>query len=181
MEDVVNAVFTKRDQQILYKQILDNNLLKDLKNCINSKKFKDNTTRLSSRYIMNDDMDNDILNELKKTIKIVLSNYFIFDIGGIRIYKQEFGEIKPHIDVSSDGKSTYTLLIYMTDNFEGGELHLKCKRTDEEKGSEEPEKHHYLYTIKPKAGYGIVFNKNILHWSPEIYGTKEIILIDLII
>lgn len=183
MEDQSNSIFTKREQQVFYKQILDQYTLDELMTELDTNKFKPNHTSLAKRYRLEQDkISLELLNTIKKNIKITLSNYFNdFEIGYIRFYKQEFGETKKHTDVSLDGKSNYTLLIYLSDDFEGGGLELKCKRTQEEidNNPEYKDKKHIKFTITPKSGYGLVFDKSILHWAPEVYGCKTSMLVDL--
>jgi hypothetical protein len=183
MEDIDNCVFIKRDQQIFYKQILNTYILNELKKELHSEQnnFKNNDTNLATRKKLIDNcINSNILDEIKETIQTVLKNYFQkLEINDIRFYKQTYGETKKHIDKSLDGKSNYTLLVYLSDDFEGGELILKCKRTDEEMEASEKDKKHLQFTIKPKQGYGIIFDKNIPHWSPEVYGCKELMLVDL--
>ncbi len=183
MEDIDNCIFVKRDQQVFYKQILNTYILNELKGELNMKQnnFRDNDTNLATRKRLIDNcINSDIINEVKETIQTVLKDYFQkLEINDIKFYKQMFGETKKHIDKSLDGKSNYTLLVYLSDEFEGGELILKCKRTIKEIKESEKDKKHLQFIIKPKQGYGIIFDKNILHWSPEVYGCKEIILVDL--
>ena len=75
------------------------------------------------------------------------------------------------------------MLIYLSDDFEGGGLELKCKRTQAEINSqvEYKNKKHIKFSITPKAGYGLAFDKNILHWASEVYGCKKSMLVDLYI
>lgn len=96
---------------------------------------------------------------IKANIIVGLSGYFTdIEIGHIRFYRQEFGSTKKHVDVSIDGKSNYTLLVYLSDDFEGGGLELKHRRTQQEIDSEPnyKDKKHAHYVINPREGYGII-------------------------
>lgn len=183
MEDQLNSVFAKRKQQIFYKQILDQYLLEDINTEIDKLHFKTQDTNLAKRYRLEQtEISAELLKNIKENIKVTLSDYFNeMEIGYIRFYRQEFGETKKHIDVSIDGKSNYTLLIYLSDDFEGGGLELKCKRTQEEIDNcpDYKDKKHIKFSITPKNGHGLVFDKNILHWASEVYGCKKSMLVDL--
>lgn len=109
-----------------------------------------------------------------------------------RFYNHQYGAIKPHYDVNHDGVSTHTLLIYLTDDFEGGRLIIKTKRPDEERLiiktkhpdeerllSSQPNHYHKVFTITPKIGYGVIFKKNNLHWADDCIGDKNFLLIHM--
>jgi hypothetical protein len=66
----------------------------------------------------------------------------------------------------------------LTDDFDDGKLSIKMKRTEEElQGSD---KLHKVFTIMPIVGYGVIFNKDLLHWASEVYtGSKNICIIHL--
>lgn len=184
MEDIENNIFVKRDEFLLYKSIMDQYTLDNLKtelvsmnnhysSTFGSLAFRD---KLDESYI-----SSELLNDIKKCIMVTLSGYFYYiQINNIRFYKQTYGNTKPHYDSALDGVSNYTLLIYLTDDFEGGELVLKCKMTEEEMNANEYKKY-IQYTFKPKIGYGILFDKRIFHWANEVYGTKSIMLVDILI
>jgi predicted 2-oxoglutarate/Fe(II)-dependent dioxygenase YbiX len=160
----------KNSTKMFYKKILDIDLLNRINTSLQNCKYTDNSSNVAKRMIAREEyVEHDTIIELKRTIITFFSDYFVFDIGHIRFYKQQFGEIKKHTDASLDNKSNYTLLIYLTDEFDGGELFLHNKETSED------------HLVKPEKGYGILFDKNTLHWSPEVYGEKNILMIDLII
>jgi hypothetical protein len=80
---------------------------------------------------------------------------------------------------SHDGLCNYTLIIYLTDDFDDGALSIKMKRTKEELKID-PNMKHKVFTIKPIVGYGVIFNKELLHWASEVYmGSKNICIIHL--
>src|SRR5580658_7059127 len=125
---------------ILYKQFLNLDIVNEIKQWIDENK----TGNLHGLIGHRDKLDN-IPMKFKESITEVLNQtlgtqYPDLKIGYMRIYVQQFGSIKPHTDISSDGKSNVTCLIYLTDGYEGGELNIKVKRTDL---SIEPEKKHF--------------------------------------
>ena len=188
MEDIDHLVFhNEPSQQIFYKPLLSSEEVLDFRNCF-VKRF-DQISSVSgglatgNRKRLEIDLQEDVMSDIRERIVTVLRDYFpdIQLASTARMYSQDFGGIKPHRDASLDGASSYTLLIYMSDNFDGGKLSLKLKRTDEEKSLLEPSKHHKVFTFTPKMGYGIIFRKNILHWAEEVLeGDKMIILFDII-
>ena len=113
---------------------------------------------------------------------MVLSDYFP-DLRldpNARFYSHQFGSVKPHKDGNHDGLCNYTLLIYLSDEFEGGKLSIKMKRSMEEMREAEPDKKHKVFTFNPMMGYGVVFSKDLLHWADELFeGEKNILLIHL--
>lgn len=94
------------------------------------------------------------------------------------LYTQHCGGIRPHKDASLDGRSNYTLLVYMEDEYDGGQTNLKVKRTQYDIEMDgQPDKLHKVMEITPKIGYGLIFNKSILHFAKEVYGKKTILLL----
>ncbi len=88
------------------------------------------------------------------------------------------GNTRPHKDGNHDGVSNYTILLYLTDDFDDGKLSIKLKRSDAERLADEPHKYHKVFTIIPKKGYGVIFNKRLTHWANDIYeGHKNFIII----
>lgn len=96
-----------------------------------------------------------------------------------RFYSHLYGSVKPHTDVNHDNKSNYTILIYLTDDFVGGQLSIKTKRPDEERLLSEPDKYHKVFTITPKIGYGVIFKKDLIHYAQECFGSKNFLLIHM--
>jgi hypothetical protein len=89
----------------------------------------------------------------------------------MRIYYSDFGEVKPHKDVTIKDNYNYTLLIYLSDNFDGGKITVKVP-------IEEIKKHYYV-TPEPRKCYGILFPKDCIHYTDELYtGGKYILLLD---
>jgi len=177
MEDIDNCVFAKSAQQIFYKKVLDTYTLHDLQEELgsNNVNFKNNDTNLATRKRLQSNVVNEeIIDEVKERIQTVLRDYFhMVEIMDIKFYRQVLGETKKHIDKSLDGKSNYTLLVYLSDDFDGGELILKCKRTDEEMEELEKDKKHIQFTIKPKEGYGIIFDKTYYIGHPKYMAVRN--------
>lgn len=113
---------------------------------------------------------------------IVLKDYFsdlIIDPNA-RFYSHQIGGIKPHTDSNHDNICNYTMLLYLTDDFDDGKLSIKTKRSEAEKLLEEPDKHHRVFTFTPKQGYAVIFSKSLLHWANNVYeGQKNFLLIHL--
>ena len=164
----------------LYKNVFSYNMINELNMELDSAMYTEYMYDLAPRNkLEGNSISIPMQNKIKKYIRLALSEYVnIISISNIRFYSQSYGSTKAHYDVPLDGKSTHTLLIYLTDTFEGGELTLKCKiPKDGMKNSNE----FILHVIKPKVGHGVLFNKNIFHWANEVYGTKSIMMIDLFI
>lgn len=80
---------------------------------------------------------------------------------GIRRYNESEG-MGPHPDRVEDGKDTYTISVYLDDDYEGGELAVVQDGVDA--------------TIKAKAGSIVVFPSGYLHESKVLTrGRKTII------
>lgn len=84
----------------------------------------------------------------------------------IRLYEQDYGIIGPHKDVSTDPNYMHTMLIYLTDKFEGSSLSIEMNDC--------------IVTPKPQKCYGIVFPKGVTHYTTEcLVGQKIILLLDV--
>ena len=84
----------------------------------------------------------------------------------MRIYLSNFGTIQPHYDVPMCYDDTHTCLIYLTDDFIGGNLTIEY---DNKKN-----------TYIPKKMNGVIFPKYVMHYTDElIKGEKIILLLDL--
>lgn len=185
MEDQLNNVFKKEEKQILYKQILPDTECDEINSYLECNDLY--KTHIGTSLVTGHRVFIDInLKELpyafiSDRLLATLSNYCDLEIDpNARLYSHVYGGIKPHTDKSRDGFSTHTLLIYLTDNFDDGKLSIKTKRSVEEKLEYENNKHHKVFTFVPKKGYGILFDKNLLHWASEVYtGSKNFLLISL--
>jgi hypothetical protein len=111
-----------------------------------------------------------VLKELPPPImEAIQSSFeFAFDVDNIRIYHSNYGTVKPHRDVPTNPKFTYTCLIYLTDDFYGGRLTVQQKEEDE------------YAAFEPIVGYGVVFSKDRVHFTDEqLGGDKMIMIIDV--
>jgi hypothetical protein len=101
--------------------------------------------------------------ELKNNIEKLFTDIKICPL--VRIYRQEYGKIKRHNDSSAFNMANTTCIIYLNDNYEGGELYLEL---DDK-----------IHKIIPKIGYGLFFSKNIYHYANEVYSSKELLILDI--
>lgn len=103
---------------------------------------------------------------------------FIPNTSNIRIYQSNYGTVKSHKDVAIDQRDTHTCLIYLTEDFHGGNLFLDmplCKEI-----SDMEEQQYSVEMITPHIGYGIIFDKNTTHYNNELlFGDKIILLLDI--
>ncbi len=88
----------------------------------------------------------------------------------LRCYEYKAGQrFKPHKDGAfyrnSREKSFYTYMVYLNEEFEGGETTFLV----------EPE-----VRIKPKTGHGLIFQHKIIHEGSEVFsGVKYVVRTDL--
>ena len=168
---------TNLPDNILYKQIISNDLSDKLLNHFNkyyNELFSMNGSNLFPQRKQMRDIPKDLCDNLVEEIKTTMSNNFNnFDIdtNNIRIYYSDFGIVKPHKDVVIKENYKNTLLIYLTDDFDGGKITVKIP-------IEEIKKHYYV-TPEPRKCYGILFPKECVHYTDELYtGGKYILLVD---
>lgn len=166
---------------VIYKQILLEDEVLELNTYLIDQSHNQQISTLAtgSRLYCDIDLTSHMVTD---RLFIVLNDYFP-DMKldkNARFYNHQYGAIKPHYDVNHDGVSTHTLLIYLTDDFEGGRLTIKTKRPDEERIlSSQPNHYHKVFTITPKIGYGVIFKKNNLHWADDCIGDKNFLLIHM--
>jgi hypothetical protein len=185
MEDNQYAIFNKEEKQVIYKQILQPDECIELNDylmlMIHNNRDTINRGNLVTGHRSYVDITLRDYPDLSDNLFRVLDNYFT-DLKidpNVRLYSQIYGSIKPHTDKSHDGLCNYTLIIYLTDDFDDGALSIKMKRTKEELKID-PNMKHKVFTIKPIVGYGVIFNKELLHWASEVYmGSKNICIIHL--
>src|SRR3972149_6160493 len=147
MEDPVNAIFNREPDQLFYKQLLDSNEASEL----NSQLLQTETVWKNGAVIIANghrpyidvNLDEDLV-EIKQRLYIVLRDYFpdMIVSPDARFYNHQYGGVKPHTDGNRDGISCYTLLLYLRDDFEGGRLSIKAKRSEEEKKTYDPKMNH---------------------------------------
>jgi hypothetical protein len=162
---------------ILYKQIISNDLSDELLNYFNihyNELYSMNGSNLFPQRKQMRDIPIDLCDKLVDEIKITMSNNFNnFDVdtNNIRIYYSDFGIVKPHKDVVIKENYNNTLLIYLSDDFDGGQITVKIP-------IEEIKKHYYV-TPEARKCYGILFPKECIHYTDELYtGGKYIVLLD---
>lgn len=146
----------------IIQNIINDKLIADILLVINNSVFVDNSTNLSTRYILPTNLPDYLYSNI---INNILSSQPNISVRNIRCYKQTYGDIKEHFDVSYDGFCNHTLIIYLNDDYEGSILSIKD--------------HNKTYTIKPTQGIGVLFNKKLLHSSNYIYGVKYSLVIDI--
>jgi hypothetical protein len=185
MEDQHHGVFNS-NTGILYKEILSIAKCDELNNRLNMEVNKANTSIVTNlvtglRYHLDINI-RDEYPEICDRLYTLLDSY-LADLRmdpNARLYSQAFGGIKPHRDINHDGISNYTLLIYLNDDFDDGKLSIKTKRTEEERLAFEPTKFHKVFTFRPIAGYGVIFDKNLLHYAADVnMGKKNLLIIHL--
>lgn len=161
--------------QVLYKQLLQPDEVDELNNQYQNLTILNTNLTTGLRHYCDVDLTDSFIT---KRLYTTLNDYYpnmILDRWA-RYYKHEYGAVKPHRDINHDNKSNYTLLIYLSDDFEGGQLSIKTIRLEEELLFQ-PEMHHKVFKIKPLRGYGVIFKKEELHWADECYGDKIFLLV----
>jgi hypothetical protein len=138
MENNIYGIFRSEAKQVVYKQLLNIDDVKNLNDhlikMIDSDLVSTNigTSLVSGKRVHIDvDLKSQYYKDLCINLKVTLRNYFP-DLRldpNARLYSQSYGSIKPHIDKNHDGMSNYTLLLYLTDDFDDGKLSIKMKRT----------------------------------------------------
>lgn len=171
----------------LYKAILSEETVADLLTYYNTHNdtaaVSANSAIFPSRRRV-DCLPEELTTRVVRECQVTMSSYFVaFEVYNPRIYGQNYGITKPHRDASLDGRATHTLLIYLTDSFEGGVLSIKTPRT--EKHVEvygRPEHRHIVHTMEPRKGYGVLFQKVDLHYTDELISNSEkvIMLLDIV-
>lgn len=119
---------------------------------------------------------------VRERLRCVLSDYLPDATIGdsARVYRHTAGGVRPHTDASLDGRATYTLLLYLSDDFEGGRLSVRVTRSEEERRASEPGHGHKVFVFRPMCGYGLVFHKGLLHWADDVVGgSKDLLVADV--
>lgn len=180
MMDSINGVFRSQDK-IIYKRFFSGLEADELNDLFNEITISSISSSLATGLREHIDINLDQQSMITERILVVLQDYFpdMCMDRYCRFYSHKYGGVKPHIDKSHDNQCNYTLLIYLTDDFDDGKLSIKTKRTDEDRERLEPNKFHHVFTITPIKGYGIIFDKSLLHWADEVIGNKNFLLIHL--
>jgi hypothetical protein len=172
--------------QIIYKQIFGVDEAEELNNYFvgllrnEPSLFQSDELASGERFLYNIDLSEERFQFITDRLFLVLENYFHplqMDRYG-RFYSHRFGSVRPHTDRNHDNKSNYTILIYLTDMFEG-KLSVKMQRSVEERKLYEPDKKHKVFTFTPLRGYAVIFHKDLLHWAQETYSDKNFLLLHL--
>lgn len=89
---------------------------------------------------------------------------------------------------SSLVRSNYSIIIFLNDDYEGGEfciLNKQCDfydgRTIEEEMDRYDDLENSIIRIKPQKGMAIIINQRLIHSSNIVFGTKYILRSDLIV
>lgn len=183
MEDADLGVFHKEPAQVIYKQIFSEEEADDLtEKLIGTAAWENGNVSLATghrKYISVSLKDH---GDIHIRILQVLNAYFgdITIDPNCRFYDHAYGGVKRHTDAAHDNKSNYTLLIYLTDDFDDGKLSVKMPRSETEIQSEYPDKKNKVFTIVPKKGHGVLFHKSLVHWAENVYtGNKKFLLIHM--
>jgi|UniRef100_A0A6C0E6M9 hypothetical protein len=178
LEEVNNGTWFNRDMVKEESVILNKALLTDTQLEYLLQKWDeivkiDNV--IDNRIVGNIDIPPDFIKDwCMKLEQYILINK-IYPVGGIKKYK--YGGIKEHSDAlyydsELDINSTYTLLIYLSDD-EGGETAIKRKKyrvIDDDANM----KHERIY-VKPRKGYCVLFNSKLKHFANDSYDGKLIL------
>ncbi len=166
--------FTNMTIDIIYTLAISEYLCKEiLKHFESNEKillFSASTLYFPSRQRL-DEIPKDIKEKLYDELIINIGcfyNFFKPNVNNVRIYKSVYGTVKPHIDIPTNPEETYTCLIYLSDDFYGGNLYIR-------QNTENISDMH----IKPKKCHGVIFPKKCMHWNDELLeGNKIILLLD---
>lgn len=169
---------------ILYKSVISNDLKEDILSHYHENESKilcDGGSRIFPKRKVIKEIPDLFTKRLNKELVVTMSQYyttFIPDINNIRVYHSNYGIVKPHIDIPTNSKNTHTCIIYLTDDFYGGNLSVKIPRTQEHfELFNQLDKKNLTITIEPCNQYGIIFPKNKIHFTDELLGGDKIILI----
>lgn len=181
MEDQQNAVF--HSEGLFYKQLLPIDIAENLENKFNQieQGWQDGAKGIARGLRRFLDLSLDDFPEMKKLISIALKDYFpdLELSNWIRYYQHKCGDVKPHTDGSKDS-AQYTLLLYLNDDFEGGQLNIKIPRSENEINTDQPQMKHKRFVFIPRIGFGVIFSKSMLHWAEEVIdGNKNFLLLEI--
>ncbi len=129
---------------------------------------------IDNRIVGSIDIPPDFIKDWSMKLEQYIFIQKIYPVGGYKKYK--YGGIKEHSDAyyydsELDINSTYTLLIYLSDD-EGGETAIKRPKYRIIDDNENM-KNERIY-IKPKKGYCVLFNSKLKHFANDSYDGKLI-------
>ncbi len=170
---------------VIYKSIISSDLCTDILQYYLDLDKNNLTLDNGSKYFPKrkviKELPPDYIFQLNKELNITLAQYYTCfkpNTDYIRIYHSNYGTVKPHTDVPINPTHTHTCLIYLTDDFYGGNLSVKVPRSQAHFNQfDEPEKKHLTVTVEPRQSYGIIFPKNYVHFNDELLGGDKIILL----
>ncbi|WP_299121839.1 2OG-Fe(II) oxygenase [uncultured Tenacibaculum sp.] len=153
-----------------YLELYKNTTFEEAKISIDGKQVMNKNIRNNDRHIFfNQKLAENLWYKLKQFVPEKVGFYKALELNEMfRVYKYSTGQrFKMHIDGSFrrnlNEESLYSFLIYLNDNFEGGE-------TDFRK----------LFTIAPKQGTALVFRHRLKHEGKEIIsGVKYVLRTDI--
>lgn len=161
----------------LYKSVISHELRDDLLTFYKSVESQ-LPNHLGRRQCRN--LPDDLSREVIRQVQVCLSGYYA-DIklrDNARIYGSDYGVVRPHRDVPIYSSDNCTILIYLTDDFNGGALTVKTPRSAEHIAQHgQPEKGHIYTSVEPRICYGVVFMKDNIHYTDELLGSNKVILL----
>jgi hypothetical protein len=178
LEQVKTGVWFERDLVEEGNVILDKSLLTDEQLEFLLNKFEENekiNNSIDNRIVAHVDIPHDFIEDWRMKLNHYVPIFKIHPVGGFKKYK--YGGVKEHSDaVYYDPElgfsSTYTLLIYLSDD-EGGETAIKRPKYRIIDDNENM-KHERIY-VKPRKGYCVLFNSRLKHFANDSYDGKLIL------
>lgn len=167
------------DSPIIYKKILSTEIVDELITCYyNAPRQYQN----HGSYIY-DFVEIGIPDEIRMIITNLFSNYVLIQHVAHkgRIHHVTCGGIAEHRDVNYYNNelqlySKYTLIIYLTDVYEGGQTEIRRQKFSlpiDDLNKEKFERHH----LTPSKGYGVLFPSELIHCAQPSYGDKYMLIL----
>lgn len=150
----------------IYRQLIDAELADQLQEWIIQNSYDKSmvygSSKFPARYHIWDFPDN-LISALRSQLEQLQ-----FQVGPyIRGYYSTSGIVLPHKDSAFAYDVTCTCLIYLSDQFVGGRLHLDPDSSP-------------TVCIEPQKGWGVIFPKSTLHYTDQhTEGDKVILIVDL--
>jgi hypothetical protein len=182
----MTSQYINGEPYVIYKQMISDDLRNNILEYFQQKESNLIPCKGSSDFPLRKqirEIPQNLASDLVKELSTTLSQYYIKfnpNINNIRLYLSNCGIVKPHVDVAVYPQDTHTCLIYITDDFEGGILSVKLPRTQNHIHQfGESDKKHINITPEPRINYGVIFPKNVIHYTDMLTsGDKLILLID---
>ncbi|WP_299161325.1 2OG-Fe(II) oxygenase [uncultured Tenacibaculum sp.] len=162
--------FFTSDECNEYLELYKNIKFEEAKISIDGQQVMNKNIRNNDRHIFfNKKLAEKLWNNLKQFIPEKVGFYKALELNEMfRVYKYSAGQrFKMHIDGSFrrnlNEESLYSFLIYLNDDFEGGETEFRK-----------------MFTITPQQGTALVFKHRLKHEGKEIMsGTKYVLRTDI--